>query len=260
VAELIGSTGFVTGGGQGVGEAIARRLVAAGLRQITIAARRINALERMADELRAAGAEVLTQQLDLESIASIKEAANAAQERFGPVDILINSAGATDRGDLFTTTPQSFDRLFNTNVRGNFFLMQELGKAMTERRSGVVINISSMLAHGGLPHLLPYSASKAALNLITKNVANSLRYNRVRVHAINLGWTVTPAENKTQIEVHGMPEDWAEKEGARQPFGRLLNADDPAALAVFLASRDAEMMTGTIIDMEQWVSGVINAE
>ncbi|MFM9978505.1 MAG: oxidoreductase [Sphingomonadaceae bacterium] len=260
MSELIGTTAFVTGAGQGVGEAIARRLVEAGAKRITIAARRTDALQRVATDLRGQGADVLVQQLDLESVNSIRTAAAAAESAFGQVDILVNSAGVTDRGDLFSTEPETFDRVFGTNVRGNFFLMQAIAKGMVRRRSGVIINISSMLAHGGMPHLLPYSASKAALNLITRNVAHALRRDRVRAHAINLGWTVTPAEHQTQTQVHAMPQDWAEAEGAKQPFGRLLIADDPAGLAVFLASRDAEMMTGTVIDLEQWVSGVLSVD
>lgn len=257
MSDLIGSTALVTGAGQGVGEAIVRQLVTAGVKKIAIAARTVSQLESVASSLRDLGAEVSVVSLDLQDLESVKAAAALAERELGRIDILVNSAGTTDRGDLFTTTPEVFDRIFNTNVRGNFFLMQAVAKGMASRKSGVIINISSMLAHGGLPHLLPYSASKAALNLITRNAANALRFDRVRIHAINLGWTVTPAEHKTQTQVHDMPEDWADREGEKQPFGRLLVADDPAALCVFLASKDAEMMTGTAIDLEQWVSGVL---
>ncbi|MFM7009393.1 MAG: oxidoreductase [Betaproteobacteria bacterium] len=254
--KLVGDTAFVTGGGQGVGEGIARELVAAGVNKIAIAARRTEQLERVAGELEAAGANVLMCQMDLEDVGSVQQAAAIAEEKFGRIDILVNSAGVTDRGGVFDTTPEIFDRVFGTNVRGNFFLIQAIANGMRQRKSGVIINISSMLAYGGMPHLLTYSASKAALNLITRNAAQSLRYDRVRVHAINLGWTVTPAEHLTQTRVHSMPEDWAEVEGAKQPFGRLLLPEDPAALAVFLASEGAAMMTGNIIDLEQWVAGV----
>ena len=254
---LVGDTLFVTGGGQGIGEAIARRLVNEGARRVTLAGRTQASLDRVARDLRGMGAEVATALLDLQDVDNIRECVSAAQKAFGPISILANCAGVTDRGGIFDTTPEVFDRLFHTNVRGNFFLMQAALPAMVEQRRGVVVNISSMLAHGGLSHLLPYSATKAALNLITRNVAHSLRASRVRVHAINLGWTVTPAEHITQTQVHGFPDDWAEREGDKQPFGRLLTPQDAAGLCAFLASADAAMMTGTVIDLEQWVSGVL---
>jgi len=145
-----------------------------------------------------------------------------------------------------------------TNLKGAWLTAREFAAHLKEKeRPGRVINISSMLAHGGVAHLLPYSATKAALNLMTRNIAHTVRHNGVRVHAINLGWTVTPAEHITQTQVHGFPEDWAEKEGAKQPFGRLVLPEDAAGLCAFLASTDATMMTGNIIDLEQWVSGVL---
>lgn len=253
---LVGDTAFVTGAAQGVGEAIARALVDAGVTRIAIAARRLDQLDRVASELSDAGAHVVKCQLDLLDLASVKKAAEFSSAELGCIDILVNSAGVTSRGGLLDTTAETFDQVFGTNVRGNFFLMQALARGMAAQKSGVIVNISSMLAYGGMPHLLTYSASKAALNLITRNAAQSLRFDRVRVHAINLGWTVTPAEHEVQTRVHNMPEDWAEVEGERQPFGRLLVPQDPASLTVFLASRAAEMMTGNIIDLEQWVAGV----
>lgn len=254
---LVGKRALVTGAGQGVGEAVAHRLVEAGVEQLVIAARDTDQLGTVAETLRQKNAEVLVCKLDLQDVGTIQQTAAQIEASFGGVDISVGCAGITDRGDLFSTTPDIFDRIMNTNFRGNFFLMQSVAKMMVSQKSGVIINISSMLAHGGMPHLLPYSASKAALNLTTRNVAHALRHDRVRVHAINLGWTATPAEHVTQTQVHDMPEDWVEVEGSKQPFGRLLVPDDPAGLCVFLASEEARMMTGNIIDMEQWVSGVL---
>jgi NAD(P)-dependent dehydrogenase (short-subunit alcohol dehydrogenase family) len=257
--DLIGSSAFVTGAGQGVGEGVAHALVDAGVINITLAARNRSSLERVGEALEAKGARVLVQLLDLQDISSIERAVAETRNAFGRIDIAVNSGGVTDRGDLLDTTPETFDHIFNTNVRGNFFTMQNEARAMKETGGGVIVNISSMMAHGGLTHLLPYSASKAALNLITKNAAQALRFDKVRLHAINLGWTLTPAEHDTQVNQHSMPEDWAEREGEKQPFGRLLLPQDPAALCVFLASRGAEMMTGTVTDLEQWVSGVVQS-
>ncbi|MEM9388384.1 MAG: oxidoreductase [Pseudomonadota bacterium] len=257
MTALIGTRALVTGAGQGIGEAVAHKLVDTGIERIAIAARDVEQLEGVASELRGKGAEVLVIEMDLQDLETVARTSSAVDEAFGGVDVSVGCAGVTDRGSLFSTTPEVFDKIFNTNLRGNFFLMQAVAKSMVAQKSGVIINISSMLAHGGMTHLLPYSASKAALNLVTRNVAHALKSDRVRAHAINLGWTVTPAERATQTTQHDMPEDWPDVEGAKQPFGRLLFPDDPAGLCAFLASKDAKMMTGTAIDMEQWVSGVL---
>jgi NAD(P)-dependent dehydrogenase (short-subunit alcohol dehydrogenase family) len=256
---LTGSTALVTGGGQGVGEATARRLVRNGVTGMTLVGRTKASLERVAADLRKEGAKVLTVEADISQVEDCRRAVAEAEAAFGAIAILCICAGATDRGTILDTSPEIFDKLFNTNVRGAFFLMQSALPKMIEKKNGVIVSVSSMLAHGGVPHLTAYSASKGALNILTRNVANGMRHNGIRVHAINLGWTVTPAERRIQSEVHGLPPDWPEVEGAKQPFGRLLEADDPAALTVFLASKGAEMMTGTLIDLEQWVVGTLDA-
>ncbi len=109
-----------------------------------------------------------------------------------------------------------------------------------------------------LPFLLAYSASKAALVALTRGAANTLKRDGVRVFGINLGWTWTPAEQDVQTRVHGLPADWSQTIGARQPFGRLLLPEDPAGLIAFLASPDARMMTGAIIDLDQYVAGTVD--
>jgi NAD(P)-dependent dehydrogenase (short-subunit alcohol dehydrogenase family) len=119
----------------------------------------------------------------------------------------------------------------------------------------VIVNISSMLAYGGPPNLATYSASKAALNVLTKSAANTWKRDGIRVHAINLGWTVTPSERRVQTTLHGQPADWAEMIGKRMPFGRLLAPGDAASVIAFLVSDNARMMTGNIIDLEQYVMG-----
>jgi NAD(P)-dependent dehydrogenase (short-subunit alcohol dehydrogenase family) len=254
---LIGDTAFITGAGQGIGKAVAKRLVADGAKHVVCAGKGRADLESTAAELRDLGAETLVCEMDLADVDAVKASAQSALDRFGVIAIVVNCAGVTYRGGIFDTTQDVFDQIFNINVRGNFFIMQALLPAMAAVKNGVIINISSMLAHGGASHLLPYSASKAALNLITRSVAHSMRHDRVRLNAVNLGWTLTPAEHVTQTKVHGFPDDWADVEGGKQPFGRLLVPEDAANLCAFLASTEASMMTGAVIDLEQWVSGVL---
>lgn len=252
---LIGDNVFVTGAGQGVGRAVALTLVAKGARTATLVGRKQCSLDSTAEELRRSGCRVHTVSADLTDVAECKRAVCEAQDAFGTIDIICNCAGNTDRGTILDTSPEGFDRIFATNVRSTFFILQSALPAMIAQKSGVIINMSSMLAYGGVPYLTAYSASKAALNTLTRNVANAVKCDHIRVHAINLGWTVTPAEDTVQRAYHHLPENWAEIEGAKQPFGRLLTAEDPALLCAFLASEDAVMMTGTVIDMEQYING-----
>ena len=102
--------------------------------------------------------------------------------------------------------------------------------------------------------MTPYSTSKGALVIMTKNVAHSLRKDRIRANVINLGWTDTPAEHVIQRK-EGAPEDWLAKAEARQPFGRLIKPIDCARLTTFLLSDHAEMITGAVIDLDQNVMG-----
>lgn len=250
---------LITGAAQGVGEGIARRFVLDGIRKLALTDLDAALLEQTAASLRGAGAEVVTIAADLAAVAACAAAVEKAAAAFGRLDVLANCAGSTARGGLLDTDETAFDRLFAVNVKAPFFMMQHAARVMLKRQSGVIINISSMLAHGGPPFLLTYSATKAALVTITKSAANTFKREGIRVFAINLGWTVTTTEHRTQTLGHGMPQDWAEVVGRAQPFGRLLTPDDPAGLASFLISKDASMMTGVAIDLEQFVIGTSEA-
>jgi NAD(P)-dependent dehydrogenase (short-subunit alcohol dehydrogenase family) len=121
-----------------------------------------------------------------------------------------------------------------------------------------VINIASMLAHGGPPNIGIYAASKAALVGLSKNVANAWKRDGVRVFAINLGWVNSDGEHQLQTGFHNMPENWADLIGRRMPFGRLIQPSDVAGLCAFLVSPAAQMMTGVVIDYEQMPVGVFD--
>ncbi|HEX7908208.1 MAG TPA: oxidoreductase [Paraburkholderia sp.] len=247
---------FVSGAAQGIGEAIARRFASEGAQRLALVDRNEAGLRHVAEELRRTGCEVLAIPADLSVADECRRVVKEAETAYDSFDILVNAAGLTLRANIFDVTEDVFDRLFAVNVQAPMFIIQAALPAMIEaKRGGVVINISSMNAYGGPTYLLPYSASKAALNALTRNVANTVRWHRIRAHAVNLGWTVTPAETRTQTIEHGRPANWAQLEGENQPFGRLLTSDDAAALCSFLASDDATMMTGCVIDQEQWVAG-----
>lgn len=249
-------TAIITGAAQGVGEAAAKRLASDGVTRMLLIDRSAGLLEAAAQSLRAEGVDASVLVLDLADIDALMQAVPETLRRLGGVDILVNTAGSTARGGLLDTSPAVFDSLFAVNVRAPFFLMQLVAPVM--RPGGAIINVTSMLSYGGPPFLMPYSATKAALVAMTKSAANTLKRDRIRVFGINLGWTWTPGEHEIQTKVHGLPDDWRESLGQQQPFGRLLMPEDPAALTSFLASSDAQMMTGAIIDLDQFVAGTVD--
>ncbi len=247
-------TALITGAAQGIGGAIAHAFATADITRLMLLDRDEAALAATTAALRAKGADVTCLLLDLADIEPTLGHVRAALQRAGSLDILVNSAALTLRGGLHDATVETVDRLFAVNVRAPFFMMQAAAPYLV-RSGGTIVNITSMQAYGGASHIMPYAASKAALVALTKNAAHTLAPEQVRVFGINLGWTFTPSEHRVQTEVDGAPSNWAEIAGADRPFGRLIEPDDAAELALYLVTGRPKMMTGSIIDFDQDVLG-----
>jgi len=246
---------IVTGSTQGLGEDVARLAAELGAAGLVICGRNAANGERIAAELSALGAPTHYVQADFANPDDCRAVVHACDAHFGRVDGLVNSAAVTDRGSLDDTPVDLWDRIFAVNTRAPFLLMQESVRIMRrEGRGGSIVNILSINAHGGQPKLVAYSGSKAALLAITKNAANSLRFDRIRVSGLNVGWMYTPAEDAIQ-RWEGQPENWLELADAAAPFGRLLRPRDVSGIVTFLLSDAASMMTGAIFDVDQLVSG-----
>ncbi len=251
-----GKVAIVTGGTQGLGEATARLLVERGAKGIVICGRNAERGEQVRADLAAGGAEAAFVAADLGELDQVRKVAKAADDAFGRVDCLVNVAAITDRGTILDTSPELYERMFAINVRAPFFLMQDTATIMRrEKIAGTMVNILSMSSHGGQPFICAYSASKAALAALTKNVAYSLMRDRIRVNGLNIGWMNTPGEHAIQKREHNAPDDWLEAARARQPFGRLLETTEVARTIAFLASDESGMMTGSLVDMDQSVLG-----
>lgn len=255
--DLTSKVAIVTGSTQGLGEAIARRLIDESLVQgLVICGRNAAGGERLARELTENGCRTEFVQANLASVDDCRRVVEAAKGSFDRVDYLVNSAATSERGGILDTTPELFDRIMAINVRAPFFLMQEALKLMIERGiAGSIVNIISVSSHGGQPFLSPYSTSKGALATLTRNVARSVLKHRIRVNGLNLGWMDTPGEHAVQKKFHGAGDDWLEKAERAQPFGRLVKPDEVAQVVAFLLSERAGLMTGSIIDFDQNVIG-----
>jgi NAD(P)-dependent dehydrogenase (short-subunit alcohol dehydrogenase family) len=253
---LAGAVAIVTGSTQGVGEAIARELVARGAAGLILTGRNAARGEAVARSIADTGCKAEFVAADLADLAAVRKIVPAAEQAFGRVDVLVNAAGDTDRGTVFDTSPELFDRLIAVNLRAPFFLIQDAAALMRRQRiEGAIVNIQSMSAHGGQPFLTIYSASKTALAGLTRNAAFSLMPWRIRVNGLNVGWMATPGEDAVMRKHHGAQDGWLEKASAQQPFGRLVDPREVARAAAYLASPESGLMTGANIDFDQSVLG-----
>jgi NAD(P)-dependent dehydrogenase (short-subunit alcohol dehydrogenase family) len=251
-----GKSVVVTAGAQGLGLETARLLAERGAAAITICGRNEAKGQAAAAELEKLGARALFVRADLANPEECFTVVDRAAQMFGKIDSLINCCGTSTRGTLESTTVALWDYIFAVNVRAAFLLIQRAVPVMRSGgQGGTIVNVGSVAAHGGAPYISAYCAAKAALLILTKNFANSLRWDRIRVNALNMGWTATPGEHEVQTQIHGLGEDWLEHAAAQQPFGRLLAPLDVARALAFLASDESGLMTGSIVDFDQTVIG-----
>jgi NAD(P)-dependent dehydrogenase (short-subunit alcohol dehydrogenase family) len=258
--SLSGKVAIVTGGTQGVGEAVARHTVEAGASGVVICGRQADKGQAVAAALAQLGAAVEFVQADLARVEDCRRLVQRCDARFGRVDGLVNAAADTNRGTLDETTVEFWDHLFAVNVRAPFLLTQEAVRVMRREKSpGSIVNILSVAAYCGMDNLCAYSSTKGALQTFTKNTANALRRDRIRVNGINLGWTDTPGEHAVQAK-QGAPANWLDVAERAAPFGRLVKPDDVARLCIFLLSDESGILTGSCIDYTQRVMGFVAPE
>ena len=246
----------ITGATSGIGRGIAECFAGLGSHVLVHGRDKTDGLETVR-RVRAAGREAEYFDGDLTSEEVCRSLIRLAVERFGGLDVLVNNAGDTGRGDLEHIPVARWDTIHAVNVRAPFILLQEAIPHMRARGGGAVVNIGSILAHGGEPKLGAYSVSKGALMTLTKNAALLLNRDRIRVNQINVGWTLTEGERRVKREEEGKDEDWIEEAIATRPFGRLLTPVDIAYAAAYFASDESECVTGAVLDLEQFPIGTL---
>jgi NAD(P)-dependent dehydrogenase (short-subunit alcohol dehydrogenase family) len=246
----------ITGGTQGLGLAVAKRLAREGAAGIVISGRRAELGEAAAAEVRTLGTECHYVRADVGHADDCKRLMAAAIATLGSVNALCNSAATTDRGTLLDTTLTMWQQQMDINARGPFLLMQALVRHLLECKApGSIVNILSQSAHCGQSFLVPYSASKATLANLTKNVAQSYRAQRIRCNGVMAGWMDTPGEAAIQKKAHNAPDDWLAKAEAARPMGQLAKPDELAGLVSYMLSPASGVMTGALVDYDQWVPG-----
>jgi NAD(P)-dependent dehydrogenase (short-subunit alcohol dehydrogenase family) len=254
--QFEGKVIIITGSTQGSGAETAKLFAARGAKAITICGRQENKGLQIKKEIEELGAKCLYVKADLSKVEDCKKIVALTDTEFGTVHSLVNVAGYTERGTILSATLENYENNFNINARAPFILIQEVVKIMIrDKNNGTIANVLSMAMYSGMPFIVAYSGSKAALAIMTKNIANSLAGHQIRVNALNIGWTDTPAEHDIQKRVHKKGEDWLSKEENKVPYKRLTKPLDVAKGLAFMCSDESGLMTGSVIDFDQTVNG-----
>ena len=258
--SMDGKIAVVTGSTQGLGEAISHLFADRGVKGLVIAGRNAKNGARVKADLEKKGVKTVYVEADLANLDDARKLVAASDKEFGRIDALVNAAAITDRGTIWDTTPELYDRMFDINVKAPFFLMQDALHLMKKSKtSGTIVNILSMSGHGGQSFITAYCSSKGALATLTRNVAYSVMKYRIRVNGLNIGWMDTPGEDRIMKTYHDANPDWLKNAEAGRPFGRLLKPTEVARAVAYLSSEESGLMTGSIIDFDQQVLGAANA-
>lgn len=241
--RLEGKTAFVTGAGSGIGKCIAETYAKEGAR-VTVADINLDAAKAAA---RAIGNNAIAVRCDVTKKADIAAAVTETLSTFGALDILVNNAGTSHvNKPLLEITDEEYETSFAVNVKGVFLCCQAVVPVFRKQGGGVIVNIGSTAGFRPRPGLTAYSATKGAVHTMTKSLAGELAPDHIRVCAI------APVATETPL----LPQFFGAKPGQREkfiatiPLGRLALAQDIANAALYLASADAEFLTGNIVEVD----------
>lgn len=245
--KLRGKVAVVTGGSRGIGRAVSKTLAREGAKVVVNYVQGDMDAQKVVNEITEEDGEAFAVKADISSPGEAKRLVDRAVEGFGTVDILVNNAGVLLGGTVLDTTEADWDRCLDVNLKGPFNCMQAAAKVMVEKRSGKIINISSISGLLGAPSgEIAYSASKAGLNAMTAVAALDLGSYGINVNCVAPGWTVTEmvinrAGNKEAFE------RLTSTKAKQAIMGRVGDPQDIANAVLFLASEDSSFITGQVI-------------
>jgi NAD(P)-dependent dehydrogenase (short-subunit alcohol dehydrogenase family) len=251
--KLDSKIAFVTGGGGGIGGAVARLFAMEGA-MVIVADAKIDAAVRVANEIMKNGGKARAEHLDVTKWTEIESLVNSISTDFGGIDILVNCAGIVTVLPFQDISEEKWDMTMDINAKGTFLCCKAVGRSMIQRgSSGKIVNIASMLGKIGAQMYTHYSASKFAVIGITKCLALELAKYHINVNSVCPGDTDTDmlhAEARLFGEKRNLTEEQILKEWASSaPLEKLIQPSDVAGLVLFLASSDSDLMTGQAINI-----------
>jgi 3-oxoacyl-[acyl-carrier protein] reductase len=237
--KLTGKVAIVTGASKGIGASIAKHLADEGAAVVVNYASSKEGADRVVGEITSKGGRAIAVQANVAKEADIRRLFAEAKKAFGALDILVNNAGIYEFAPLESVTAEHFHKMFDLNVLGLILATQEAVKYFGPA-GGSIVNISSVAATSTPPTSSVYSASKAAVDAVTKVLAKELGARNIRVNSINPGMVETEGVHSTGIA----DSDFRKQVESQTPLGRIGQPQDIAPAAVFLASSDSAWMTG----------------
>jgi NAD(P)-dependent dehydrogenase (short-subunit alcohol dehydrogenase family) len=240
----------VTGGGRGLGEAIACELARAGTR-VVIAGRSLEQLDRVRDRIELDGGTALAQATDVTDAGSVSDLFAAAVDAFGRVDVIVNNAGIATQHDVVDLDEAEWDRIFSTNVRGMFLCSREAGRHFKAAGAGRAVNVASVFGLLGRPGFSAYCASKGAVINFTRSVAAEWARFGAQMNAVAPGYFATDINAELRDDAAAMA-----KVLRRIPAYRMGTPDELANVVVYLALQAPDFLTGQTIAVDGGESSV----
>ena len=241
--DLSGSAALVTGAGRGIGRAIALSLAAAGADVAVNDFADETACAAVVAEVEALGRKGLVVMADVSDEKQVNAMIERAEEELGPLGVVVNNAGITRDNVMMMMDPDDFDSVIATHLRGTFLVSKATARRMFRRRSGCIINLSSVVGRRGNAGQANYAAAKAGIIGLTKSLAKELGARGVRVNAIAPGYIDTPM-------TQALPEETRQMIVDATPLKSIGTTDDVANAVVYLASPRARYLTGVILPVD----------
>ncbi|MBI3668943.1 MAG: glucose 1-dehydrogenase [Acidobacteria bacterium] len=248
MARLAGKTALITGGGTGIGRTCALLFAREGAR-VAVAGRRAEPLAALAGEIYNAGGEALAVQCDVTDVGQVERAVRMTVDRFGRLDVVVNSAGALAIGTAEETSEAHWDRMIAVNLKGTFLVSRAALAELRKSGGGSIINIGSVLSLVGMKQRAAYVASKGGVTQLSKAMALDHAHEGIRVNCI------CPAIVETELvrELFAQqtdPEALRRKRIEQIPLGRMGRPEDVAQMALFLASEESSWLTGAALPLD----------
>jgi len=249
--RLDGRIALVSGSSQGLGHAMARGLASAGA-TVVLNGRDGAKVATAAEGFRQEGHKVFEAPFDVTSSAAVDAAVERIETDCGPIDILVNNAGIQRRTPLEDFTDDAWHAVMTTNIDSVFYLSRAVARRMIPRRRGSIINTCSVMSELGRPTIVPYTASKGAVKMMTKGMAAEWGKHGIRVNGIGPGYFAT--EMNTALVEDEKFSSWV---AGRTPLGRWGRVEELAGAAVFLASDAASFVTGHVVYVDGGITAVV---